>query len=306
MRWRLRNAAIWLREKGLNFLVINKVRKIAASLEFDVVHAIDHGPYSTALIDSAVLSGKQLWVSFHDHFSTTNGSADRTMKLWNAANRRLVISEEIGAEYRKLFGNKSFEIITDGVQAGEITPPGIKSEDTPVTIYFAGLLHIAYRPLFEILADALDLLEAKGFVFKLILRGTQFIDFLEKRSFETAYRPLTLDNAELKKELDEAAILYLPIKFTKPDFYLYSLSTKMVGYLGGAGTILYHGPGDSAACKLLKKTSSAICSSALEPNELAASVTELLAHSIEISANAKILAKAKFNLDDMQKRFWQQ
>ena len=305
MRWYLRDGIIWLREKAFKFWTINRLRKAAREIPYDVIHVVHHGPFSAALCTGEFCNSKKLWVSFHDHFSTTHSSFEDSKKLWKMADRRLVISEELGTEYQRLFGGLDYEIITDGVENDEISGP-IKEDPMPYVVYFAGLLHIAYRPLFMVLADALDLLVKKGILFKLILRGTQHIEFLDNRSFEVEYRPTSLNNAELKAELDAASILYLPIKFTVSDFYLFSLSTKMIGYLGGKGAILYHGPRDSAACNLLVNSNAAISCNTLDVNDFVDCINNIMINGNYISNNAKILAKKTFNLAAIRKRFWQQ
>lgn len=305
MRWKLRNLVMWLRDNSFKVFTIRKIQKAAGKMVYDVIHVVHHGPFVAALCSDKYLSGKQLWVSFHDHFSTTHSSFAESKLLWNRADRRLVISEELGIEYKKLFGDHPFEIITDGVKDEEISLPAKKNKQL-VNIYFAGLLHIAYVPLFQVLADTLDAMAAQGYQFKLLLRGTQQIEFLGNRQFEVEYRPVSLNDAELKAELDAAAILYLPIKFTLPDFYLYSLSTKMVGYLGAPGAILYHGPGDSAACNLLTRSAAAASCASLNASNLEVAIKTLLDNSAELSANAKKLAGSQFNMANIQAHFWQQ
>lgn len=304
MRWRLRDLVFWIRERALRFLTIRRIRKAAITIPFDVIHTVQHGPFSAALCDDKYCAGKPVWVSFHDHFSTTNTSFADTATLWNYATRRLAISDELGQEYQKLFGQKPFEVMTDGVEINDLSKP-LQTSASPIVIYFAGLLHFDYLPLFKVLAAALDLLSQDGRKFKLLLRGTQKVDFLSGHSFQVEYMPLSFDNAELVRELNAASILYLPIKFIHPAFYLYSLSTKMVGYLGAAGATLYHGPADSAACNLLKAKNAAQCCTSLEADEMAKSIVELLQNKYLISQNAKVLAREKFDLDEIQHRFWQ-
>lgn len=303
-RWKLRNLLIWLRNKAFKPYTTNKIRRAAAEISYDVLHVVDHGPFATALCANEFCTKENLWVSFHDHFLTTHGTFEDSSLLWNMAKRRLVISNELGMEYQKLFGEKDYEIITDGVTEKEISETTTLGE-LPIVVYFAGLLHIDYLPLFNVLAGALDELSNQGYSFKLVLRGTQQIPFLQDRLFTTEYRPVTLNDTELKEELDASAILYLPIKFTQPYFYLYSLSTKMVGYLGAAGAILYHGPADSAACHLLQKNKAAICNTGLAVNKLSEDMLNLIANKTTITANAKLLAKERFNLAKIQNQFWQ-
>jgi hypothetical protein len=205
-----------------------------------------------------------------------------------------------------LFGDKDYEIITDGLKEDELSEPSIVTENVPISIYFSGLLHIDYYPLFQVLAEALDILSSQGNQFKIILRGTQKLSFLEKRNFLVEYLPFTLDNEVLKGELDNAAILYLPIKFTVSDFYQFSLSTKMVGYLGGAGVILYHGPSESAACLMLEEYNAAITCTVNDRDRMVDALKAALStESVSISQHAKKLARQQFLIDNIQTRFWQ-
>lgn len=305
MRWPLRNIARWMRHKVIKPFTTAKLQRAARQIDYDIIHVVSHGPFCAALATDELCAGKQLWVSFHDHFNTAYSTYNDTRTLWQRADRRLVISEEMAAEYTRLFGQGNYEVITDGVTPDEIKQPRLLEGKT-FNIYFAGLLHLHYMPLFEVLANALDVLAKQGYRFKLVLRGTQQLPFLTNRQFQVDYRAVTLDNDELKAELDEADILYLPIKFTSPDFYLYSLSTKMVGYLAAPGAILYHGPADSAACNLLKKSDAALCSSGQQAEILVAEIQELITKSETLSANAKKLAAAQFDMHMLQARFWQQ
>jgi len=301
MRWKLRPFFAWIRDKVFFSFTKNRVIEAASKISYDVLHVINHGIYSGVLCDDNFLNNKKLWVSFHDHFSLCS-SFDDTQILWNRADRRLVISNELGLEYQRLFGNLGFEFITDGVAQEEISIPKEPNQSN-ITIYFAGLLHIDYYPLFEVLADALDNISDQKRTYKLILRGTQKLSFLNNRNFNIEYRTDFVSDIEIKKEIDAADILYLPIKFTKSDFYLYSLSTKMIGYLGGGGTILYHGPENSAANRLLQKNNAAISCISLNVNEMMGCLAEILKPNI-FSANAMKLAQSQFVLENIQKVFW--
>jgi hypothetical protein len=305
MKWRSRDIATWIREKPLKQYTINRIRQEARAIDCDVIHIMSCGPWSTALCNEEALAHKELWISVHDHFSTTQCPFRDASLLWNRADRRLVISPELGNEYQRLFGQLPYELITDGVLENEISAPAVNLQE-PFIIYFAGLLHIEYIPLFRILADALDILSKKGLSFKLVFRGTQQLPFLKGRAFETIYLPVSLDNGVLKKDLDAASILYLPIKFVDPDFYRYSLSTKMVGYLGASGSILYHGPYDSAAGRLLRESHSAVSCTSLYVEEMVTSLLHLINEKNIISSNAKELARNRFRLEGIQERFWQE
>ena len=302
MRWKVRNFVIWLRLHFFFYFTKRSIQNVVSKVECDVFHVIDQGMYSASICESNLLKGKKLWVSFYDHFSLVSNSKN-TKELWLKADRRLLISQELGDTYKKSFGNLEFELITDGVSKEEISNP--KSLNETPTIYFAGLLHVDYYPLFSVLADALDSLADDGYSFNLILRGTQQVGFLKDRKFNVEYRANFVSDDEIKKEIDSADILYLPIKFTSPEFYLYSLSTKLISYLGGAGRILYHGPYDSAACNLLSSNNASVNCTTLLVSDMINSVLNVLNDDCIVSRNAKKLAYDKFDFSKIQNRFWE-
>ncbi|HEX9152521.1 MAG TPA: hypothetical protein VF842_10590, partial [Flavobacterium sp.] len=177
MRWKMRMWVTWLRYNIFRMRTVNQIREAAKNIPHDILHVVNHGPFSNVLCDDAIKEGKTIWVSFHDHFLTCDSSFEVTNELWIKSERRFLISNEMGWEYQRLFGNKPFELITDGVFNSEISKPqGYRKK--PLIVYFAGLLHIDYLPLFQCLANALDLMSGQGFHLKLVLRGTQDLPFL--------------------------------------------------------------------------------------------------------------------------------
>lgn len=304
MRFVLRNWAIWLRSKVFRKATERSLFRRALKEDFDVLHIVNHGDFSALLCTDALLENRRLWVSFHDHFKSIGSSAQHARLLWEKANRRLVISAELGDEYNKLFGKKDYQIITDGVAQNEVTYRALASNDGAIVVYFAGLLHIDYIPLFQVLAAALDVLAEMGKKITLVLRGTQKLDFLANRKFIVDYKPLIIDNQVLKQELDSATILYLPMKFTDPEFYKYSLSTKMVGYLGAPGVILYHGPGESAACRLLERNEASLICTNLEISSLASTIHQCTSDWERLATNAKKLALQQFDIEKIRSLFW--
>lgn len=302
MRWKLRPLFRWIRESLLYPVTKYRIEKVSKKLSFDVLHVINHGTFSAILCNENFLANKQLWTSFHDHYLLCSSFED-TQKLWNRSDRRLMISTELGEEYQKVFGYKDFELITDGVYAKEISQPKSRKNDS-TTIYFAGLMHYEYYPLLEILADSMDDLVNQDYSFKLVLRGTQEINILKNRNFKIEYKSDFISDEEIKKELDMADILYLPIKFSEPNFYLYSLSTKMISYIGASGNILYHGPSDSAACNLLRRNNAAFCCVSLVKEEMTELLKEMSADGKNVCINSKKLAKSEFDLNEIQNSFW--
>ncbi|SEL25187.1 hypothetical protein SAMN05421740_10455 [Parapedobacter koreensis] len=177
-------------------------------------------------------------------------------------------------------------------------------DDKQFVVYFAGLLHIDYYPNFKALAKALNMIAEEGVSIKLILRGTQKLNFLNDVKFRVVYNSDFVSDEEIKKEIDAATILYLPMKFTVPEFYLYSMSTKMISYLTAKGSIFYHGPENSAAANLLHKWDAATICESLNVTEVKDDLLLCLRDINQHSSNAKELARDQFNMNEILDKFW--
>ena len=70
------------------------------------------------------------------------------------------------------------------------------------------------------------------------------------------------------EDMTRADLLYLPLPFGEEfeKFTRYSLSTKMVAYLGSGVPILYHGPAESAAARLLLRHGAALMCHFVRPD----------------------------------------
>jgi hypothetical protein len=305
-RWHkglLGRSMAWARNRVFREKTMGRVRRAAGTFEFDALHVVAHGRFNTTFCDPSTRSGKPLWVSFHDHWIPGADSPEEIGALWRAADRRFAVSTELGEKYARDFGHREWSILSDGLEEGEFRAPRSHDGKT-LGLYFGGMLHIDYYPLFESLAEALDQLSASGWKPVLRLRGTQRLPFIEGRRFELQRLPATLSDSELSADLEQADVLYLPIGFSMPHFYLHSLSTKMVGYLAAPGAILYHGPADSAAATLLRTENAAAFCETLDSESLAKAVLETAGRSLEISTKAKNLARARFDLAEMRRCFW--
>jgi hypothetical protein len=305
LRWKLRDLNNYTLKNVSVKIAQKRIDKIISAYDYDIMHIINHGVLSAYPCRDEYIKGKKLWVSFHDYYSESDSTFNDAQKLWQHADRRLVISEELGLKYSKEFGEKEYEIITDGLNNNEIQRPKTTGNNGLLTIYFGGLLHYDYLPLFRLLADVIEkIIETGNIKVNLVLRGVKNVPFLNNRRFTIEYRNNFVSDQEIAQELNEADILYLPIKFTRPGFYLYSLSTKMIGYLGAPGKILYHGPEESAACKLLNESEAAICCTSLQMNDVVNAIGTLTEDATAVSSNAKQLAGSNFRLESIQKKFW--
>lgn len=301
MRWKLRNLNSFFQRNLFASYNKKQILKTALSLDVDVLHIVDQGILLSCLCEPWSRKDKQLWISFHDHYTQVS-SYENTKVLWENADRRFVISRELGDYYQAIFSNKPFEIITDGVKPEEISIPK-RIESDIITLYFGGLLHYHYQELFKSLITALNNYP-DNLKFKLIIRGTEPLKSLNAGKILIEYRNDFVSDEEIKNEIDAADILYLPIKFTSPEFYKYSLSTKMIGYLSAPGTILYHGPEDSALCKLLCEHKAAVCCTSLQIDNIEKCLLKIFEGDLSYSKNSKELINKKFLLEQQHKKFW--
>ena len=304
MRWFLRDINTYLKLSFFYFFNSWVINRIAFKKDFNILHIVDQGKYSNVLLKKAIKNKIQIWVSFHDHFLSNSSYKIVSYDLWKNANKRMVISKQLGEEYCNLFGKKPFIIVTDGVKENEIYKPKTAIDLKDIKIYFAGLLHLDYYPLFETFCNSLDyLIKEKKYGITLILRGTQKLDFLRKSLVEIEYRDFTLETEVLIKEMNESDILYLPMKYTNEYFYKFSFSTKMIGYLGASGNIFYHGPKESAAAIFLEENDCALVCDSLDTKEISVNFNEVV-KNFRYSENAKKVCTNKFSLREMQNRFW--
>lgn len=305
MRSFLRKFFYYVRNSFFYNFNVKRVQNIVAGLDYDVLHILDHSAYSNILLPLAKKNNIPIWVSFHDHFNTTGSSHEISKELWQESSKRMVISEEMGQEYSNLFGPKNYTIVSDGLKPNEISPVKTDIGSNTIKIYFGGLLHVDYYELFDSFCKAIDLFSKQNNKeIVLILRGTQKLSFLENSSFKIEYRPFSIDNELLRNEMDGADILYLPIKYNDVDFYKFSFSTKMIGYLGASGNIFYHGPESAAAALFLKKNNCGVICDSLDANIITNHLNDALISTI-YSTNAKEIANNEFQLKKMQDLFFE-
>ncbi len=115
--------------------------------------------------------------------------------------------------------------------------------------------------------------------------------------------------ADVEADMHDADLLYMPLPFGAEDacFVRYSLSTKMITYLGSGIPILYHGPREAAAWELLSENAAAFTSDSPDPESVAATLREAIANPA--SAGARVagalgLARRRFVIEDQRREFW--
>jgi hypothetical protein len=115
------------------------------------------------------------------------------------------------------------------------------------------------------------------------------------------------DEAQIERDMRDADFLYMPMPFgpAHENFTRFSVSTKMVTYVGSGIPIIYHGPPTSAAFEVLKRNGAAFFLTNLDAVEIAASLNKMTESARdEVVANALKLARHEFMLVDQTRKFW--
>jgi hypothetical protein len=211
----------------------------------------------------------------------------------------------MGKEYSARYGKRDYEVITDGLAttaAGPLARPA-KS----LRVYFMGLFHYRYQANFRALLDALKLIRAEhpDWDVSATCRCGSIFGKVEEDDVPVTILPFAPES-EVTKDMLSADLLYQPLPFEADavNFGKFSLSTKLVTYLGSGLPILYHGPEDTAACQLLMKHDAAVTCTTLDPVVIARQLTESMSRREVIVKNALKIARERFMLADQQKRFW--
>jgi hypothetical protein len=249
-------------------------------------------------------------LSVHDDLGyVLRGSPVRSLALrrlgeaWRAADARFVITDQLGAEYRERYGDRDFSVVTDGLESIAEHPP--EPSDSTLHVYFTGAYHVAYRSNFDTLLAALERLRAEkpDRQVSLTWRGGS-LPFDHESEVPMEVRGFGPEDAP-QREAAGADLLYLPLPFGRAhrDLVRFSLSTKLVTYLGTGRPILYHGPREAAAARLLIEHDAAIVVDSQRPEDLLAALDRRLPEAHSIGANALALARSEFSLSQVRDRF---
>ena len=225
---------------------------------------------------------------------------------WQAAAARFVISDSLGQEYCRRYGERPYSIVTDGLSSvGAVRTPA--TPDT-LRIYFMGLFHMPYEQNLRALLDALEIVQRDVPMRQIdvTLRCEHVRPQVIAGNIAVTVLPFS-DEAQVQRDMEAADFLYMPLPFgaEHENFTRYSLSTKMVTYVGSGLPILYHGPASSAAFALLDEHQAAVLLPTLVPEEIAKVLRGLTAETrSNVARNALELARRSFLLSDQAERFW--
>lgn len=291
-----------------------RLRRCLTDHKVTHVHVVPHtGLDFEAASRCASSLALPLAVSVHDHpqycFRGAQGS-DVKMRLvgqiWRAAQSRFVISAVMGESMNQSFGERSFEVITDGV--GHQALPQKERSPGILHIYFMGLFHQGYIPNLVCLIEALGNLALRNPAIRIMmtLRCGNLPTITIPTGVELKVLPFASED-EVRRDIESADLLYLPLPFGEAyhDFVTYSLSTKMVTYLGSGRPILYHGPESAAACCVLSQHQAAFIVDCMEPSRMASIIEQATPDCVsKVVKQALQLTDSQFRERDIQERFW--
>jgi glycosyltransferase involved in cell wall biosynthesis len=270
------------------------------------VHSVAHSSDFWPALRAARRLGLPFLVTVHDdlryvlRFRPDRALAQRRLgEAWREAHGRFTIGTKIGDEYSARYGTRPYTVVTDGLRDDQIAARPARPEG--MRVYFAGLFHRAYIESVPRFAAGLEELGSSSFT----LRCGALPAELDAVALGATVLPFAAE-AAVDADLRAADLLYMPLPFGAEyrDFFRYSLSTKMVTYLGSGKPIVYHGPREGAAYELLAEHDAAIVVDTLDPPAIAAALEEGVARYAETAANALELARAQFRLADQRERFW--
>jgi glycosyltransferase involved in cell wall biosynthesis len=291
--------------------------RLCRRLGVDAIHAIPHtGLDFHHAHRVASKLGLPLYLQVHDDFAFSSRHAVEPQRAhaamrsaWQNAAARFVICDQLGNEYCRRYGARDFIVVTDGLE--DVAPGPTVRVRGQLRVYFMGLFHLEYEENLRVLGTALKRVQD--------LRSSASISItLRCGSLRPAVAQTARDiirvlpfgtEADVRDDIENADLLYLPLPFDREfePLVRFSLSTKLVTYLGSGLPILYHGPQGSAAYELLVACSAALFHTSLEIDSLTETLCRICDErelTSEISNNSLVLARSRFLLRDQRARFW--
>jgi glycosyltransferase involved in cell wall biosynthesis len=276
------------------------------------VHSVAHSSDVWPAFQAARRLGLPFALTVHDDMRyVLRTRPDRALALrrlgeaWEAADHRFVIGTAIGEEYSARYGRRPYEIVTDGLEDDEIAARPAETEG--LRMYFAGLFHRAYTDNVRQFATAMRSLAAtRGLPATARFRCGKVPVELDAEALGLTVLPFAAEDV-VRDDLTAADFAYMPLPFGEGyrDFFRYSVSTKMVKYLGSGKPIVYHGPAEGAAYEILAEHDAAILVHSLDTGDVARALEDGLDRAGEIAANGLALARRSFRIADQRSRFWQ-
>jgi hypothetical protein len=290
----------------------SRLRRIIQERGIQAIHIVPHGYDLVPVHRVATALSIPYFLSIHDELEYVAAGHPLLKQMvatlreaWRGARGVFVISDEMGREYSARYGKREYEVITDGLASTADAP--LARPQKSLRVYFMGLFLYRYQSNFRAMLEALKKIRSRNPDWDISVTcrcGTIFGEVTDE-DVPVTVLPFAPES-EVAKDMLSADLLYQPLPFEADavNFGKFSLSTKLVTYLGSGLPILYHGPADTAACKLLTSRDAAITCTTLDPEIIAGQLTESLERRDSIVNNALDLARERFMLADQQRRFW--
>ena len=289
----------------------SRLKKLCIERGVEAIHAIPHGLDFWYAYEVARDLGIPYYISVHDDMTYNLQRApylafamEKLGKVWREADGVTVISPQMGEEYARRYGDRPYAIVTDGLESIAESPR--ERRVNSLRVYMMGLIHLTYEETFRVFFESLNHISEHNPDWNISFTSRGGLSF----SVDRGRIPIDVlpwgTQDDIEADLTRADVLYLPLPIEPrfDSFTRYSLSTKLITYLGSGIPILYHGPDDSAAALLLNQHDAAICSSSTEPRMLARTIISGLERSELVAANALELARSQFMLRDQLDIFW--
>ena len=299
-------------ERLYAFDFLHRLIQLCLDRGVTAIHAVAHNATFRHAFEAARHLGLPFYLTVHDdlsynmHGSPKLKAAQRHLRAaWQQAEGRTVISEAMGEEYGRRYGERPYAVVTDGLDDTDHIAPQPRPAERR-RVYFMGALHASYEPNFRALMTALEA-EQRAHPERevsLTIRGGLSFPLnsatvpIEVRGWGT--------QADIESDLAEVDVLYLPLPFDPAfeDFVRYSLSTKMVTYLGSGLPLLYHGPQPAAAGDLLERYHAGAVARSLDAGALRAALHRAAEERETLVEGAARLARAHFDIRDLRAAFW--
>ena len=278
----------------------------------DCVHAHIHGLGFKHAFDWCRLHHVPYSLSVHDdirHLAAFDLWKDRieswTAEAWREASTRFVISPEMGDEYSRRYGKRDWIQVTDGLDT--IAPEPRPRAPKRLHVYFAGGLNVHYEPSFLAFQQGLKLFsrEHPDWQVRFIVRGGRRLSGEDEAAPPIEVLPFG-SQEEVLNDLGSVDLLYLPLSIDPQyaNFAKFSLSTKMITYLGSGLPIFYHGPREAAAFQLLQKNHACFSCHSNDPQAISSALKNVELERSQTIENALQLGRRDFQIAEIRNRFW--
>jgi glycosyltransferase involved in cell wall biosynthesis len=297
-------------ERVLSKRLSRRIAEVGAEGDVTAIHAIAHGGDFWAAFRAARMLDVPFFLTVHDDVRYVlrrslglHAVLRRLGMAWRAADHRFVISRAIGEEYCDRYGRRRYSIVTDGLDEDDLRVP---KPAVGLNVYFAGLFHLGYGPNLQTLLDGLEsAVRVRPDIPASVTCRSGSVPVRVTSTIPLTVLPFGSAN-DVVRDLEAADLLYLPLPFPSRyrDFFRFSLSTKLVTYLGSGRPILYHGPPEGAAYEVLSSNDAAILVTTPDSDAVSRALLHGAARTAEIAANALTLARREFVLSEQQRQFW--